>query len=82
MKQHLISAFYALVWVLAISGVHTLVSDPVQVDKADVVAGCMPSDEGEKAILWLESEHGGLQLHCEKHQVLSYGMAQVPVSVN
>jgi len=81
MRQQVISAFYALVWVTAFFGLQSLVADPIQIDKDDVVAGCLPSDQGEKAVLWLETNSmGGLSLNCEKHVVLAYGMASVPVS--
>lgn len=81
MRAHLIAAFYALVWVAAFFGIQALVSDQVQIDKQDVVASCLPSDQGEKAVLWLDvNSMGGLSLNCEKHVVLAYGMASVPVS--
>ena len=81
MRQHLIAAFYALVWVVAFFGLQALVTEPAQIDKDDIVAGCMPVDQGEKSLLWLESNSaGGLSLNCEKHVVLAYGMASVPVS--
>jgi hypothetical protein len=79
MRQHLISAFYAVVGAVAFFGLQQLVHDDTE--KSDVAAQYLPADLGEKTVLWLESDgHGGLKLNWEKHQVLAFGMAQVPVS--
>ncbi len=70
-----------IAWVV-FSLAQAAVSEPVPIDAPDFSGKCLPADEGEKVLLWLEhDQYGGLQLHCEVHAVLGYGMASVPVSV-
>jgi len=60
-----------------------LVNDEPEQKKATLPEQYLPSDVGEKSILWLEPNADGvLTLQWEKHAILGYGMAQVPVSVN
>jgi hypothetical protein len=81
MKTMLMNICGGLLAVVLFHGVQAMVSDPVKVDKPDPVVACLPSDLGEKSVLWLEPDsNGGLALNCEKHAVLGYAMAQVPVS--
>lgn len=81
MRNALKSIFWSLVGCGIFFAVQAAVSDKVDVDQPESFS-CLPSDEGEKTVLWLERDaFGGLQLRCEKHQVLGYGMASVPVSV-
>lgn len=45
------------------------------------IARMLPDDLGQKSVIWLEpNKDGGLTMNYEKHQVVSYGMASVPVS--
>jgi hypothetical protein len=81
MSPALKSFFGALAGCAVFFSVQAAVSDKVEVDQPENFS-CLPKDEGEKTILWLEpGPMGGLYLHCEKHQVLGYGMTNVPVTV-
>jgi len=60
-----------------------LVHDEPEQQKSALAEQFLPSDVGEKSVLWLEPNADGvLTLQWEKHALLGYGMAQVPVSVN
>jgi hypothetical protein len=83
MKTMLMQIFGGMLAVAVYLAVQALVSEPVKVDKPDPVLACMPSDLGEKSVLWLEPDsNGGLALNCEKHAALGYAMAQIPVPVS
>jgi hypothetical protein len=63
--------------------VGAVVSKPVPDASTASVMECLPSDQGEEVRLWLEDDgHGGLKLNCEKHALLGFAMAQIPVPVS
>lgn len=65
-------------------GAQALLSDAPTAPAVEpsVIARMLPDDLGQKSVIWLEpNKDGGLTLNYEKHQVISYGMASVPVSV-
>lgn len=82
LKYRLQGAGLAVVICIGLLAAQAVVSDPVPPKpQLDLCKAVMPSDQGEKVVLWLDANRdGGLSLNWEKHQVLGYGMASVPIS--
>jgi hypothetical protein len=75
--------FWSIVGALLLAVCQTLTYEPPAPEIVMPDEKYLPGDLGEKSVLWLEpsGEDGHLQLKWEKHAVLDFGQAQVPVSV-